>query len=497
MKVTSFQEPVWICLKGEVQHSFDKVRITPCKVDASRLLLSSKVEFENPSKENLERQLTLSPLAEPGGFTLYIDSSNTTWALVNIGDISKCTREFLLKTFAALGRFLLKKSKTDWYLDAFPQECESDLMVESALEGLLLSQYPVSYMATGSGSERVASIDCFYPRKPSWNMLEAASHGVHLARSMINTNADQMTPEQMAQIAVDVARRYADQGVECHVLDEHEMAKERMSLLLAVARASRESPRLVILKYTPEQKKLNQAPIAWVGKGISYDTGGFSIKPQDSMKGQRADMSGAATVLGAFEAAVRLKSSQPLIAVLVCAENAIGSNGYKLGDTYVSRSGKTVEVVNTDAEGRLVLADAFDYVQEKFSPQIMIDLATLTGAAIVALGHEVAAILSPDESLSSQLIEAGKRSGERLWPLPLYDEYKEYLSSEVADMKNAGPRVAGTCVAGVFLKQFVRPGVVWAHLDIAGVAFAEKERFHFPKLATGFGVRTLLTWLFT
>jgi leucyl aminopeptidase len=496
MKTTLFQEPVWTSLQGGIKPSSGKIRIAPCRVEAGKIILSHNLSFQDSCLQALERQLFISSLAEVGGFALYVDPSDVTWVLVNLGDTSKQTHETLLKTFSTLGRFLLKKSKSQWFLDAFPLGCETDLCIESALEGLLLSQYPVSHMATGAGAEHVKCIECFYSRKQSWDRLESASYGVHLARAMINTNADQMTPIQMATIACDLAKRYANEGVECHILDETEIAKERMGLLLAVTRASRTPPRLIVLKYTPKQKTGSAAPIAWIGKGVSYDTGGLSIKPADSMKTQRADMSGAATVLGAFEAAVRLKTPHSLIAVLVCAENAIGSDSYKLGDTYVSRSGKTIEVVNTDAEGRLVLADAFDYVQEKFSPQIMIDLATLTGAAIVALGHEAAAVLSPDETLSSQLIEAGKRSSERLWPLPLYDEYKEYLSSDVADMKNSGPRVASTCVAGVFLKQFVRPGVSWAHLDIAGVAFAEKERFHFSKLATGFGVRTLLNWLF-
>lgn len=487
MKSTTFQEPSWVSLKGGLTPSLDHVRIAPCLAKENKISLGVDVGLELESLHMLQQQLSVSPLADRGGFVIHIDPQGVVWALINLGEPEKISIEFILKSFASLGRFLLKKNHSKWFLESFPISFSREFAVKTALQALLLAQYPIS--KTGLQTVDIASV---YPREKSWSFLEAQSYGVHLARGMINANADLMNPSKMAEIAIALAQKHKEQGVECYVLDEKEMAAEGMGLLLAVSRASRTPARLVVLKYTPQNQKNLEAPIAWIGKGISYDTGGFSLKPQDSMKVQRSDMSGAATVLGAFEAAVRLELNQPLLAVLVCAENAIGSDGYKLGDVYVSRSGKTVEVVNTDAEGRLVLADAFDYVQDKFSPKIMIDLATLTGAAIVALGHEAAAILSDDEKLKNHLIESAKKSGERLWPMPLYDEYKEYLSSDIADMKNAGPRIAGTCVAAVFLKQFVREGVSWAHLDIAGVAFAEKELFHFHRLATGFGVGTLL-----
>lgn len=494
MKVSQFQKPSLTLLQGGVIPQTSHVRLAPCVVDRLRLILADCLGISSESQKAIESQLPVNGLAEAGSFLLYIDENKVTWLFIHLPEAAKSNKELLLKIFANAGRFLLKKSLDSWCLGALMPGYESDFVIEGALEGLLLSLHPVSSMTKADSFKTVSSISTVYPRKASWDFLEAGSYGVHFARAMINTNADEMTPTYMAELAQSVAKCHS-QTVRCHVLDEKAIEDEKMGLLLAVARASRTPPRLVILEYTPKNQSTH-APIALVGKGISYDTGGFSLKPQDSMKGQRADMSGAATVLAAFEAAVSLELPYPLIAVMVCAENAIGSAGYKLGDTYISRSGKSVEVVNTDAEGRLVLADAFDYVQEKYKPQVLIDVATLTGAAIIALGHEVAAILSPDDKLAAQLIQAAKGCGERLWQLPLYEEYKEYLSSDVADMKNAGPRIAGTCVAGVFLQQFIYPGVSWAHLDIAGVAFAEKEKFFFSKLATGFGVRSLLKWLF-
>jgi leucyl aminopeptidase len=490
MLVTQFQEPTWISLKEAAEPVAEQVRLAGCFTEKNQLFLAKDLGLSLASQKEIEKQLPFNGLKEEGSCLLYVENDQTKWLLVHLPKACAKHKELLLKAFAQAGRLLLKKSLHNWYLSPFVSEFESDFVIEAALEGLLLSLYPV--LSRPSQNTDLVHIATSYPRKPTWAALEAGSYAVHLARAMINTNADQMTPSDMAEIAQRLASRH--ESVQCHVLDEAEIKKEKMGLLLAVSRASRTPPRLVVLKYTPASQN-KEAPIALVGKGISYDTGGFSIKPAESMKSQRSDMSGAATALGVFEAAVRLKIPYPLVAVLVCAENAIGSAGYKLGDTYISRKGTTVEIVNTDAEGRLALADAFDYVQSCYRPQVMIDVATLTGAVTLALGPEAAAVLSPDDKLAAQLIEAGKQAGERLWQLPLYDEYKEYLASDVADMKNAGPRIAGTCVAGIFLKQFVNEGVSWAHLDIASVAFAEKERFYFSKLATGFGVRTLLNWL--
>jgi leucyl aminopeptidase len=264
-----------------------------------------------------------------------------------------------------------------------------------------------------------------------------------------------------------------------------------MGGILAVSQGSIEEPKMIVLEHRPKKPKRS---VVLVGKGVTFDSGGISIKPAKGMGWMKYDMCGAATVIGVMRAVAELELPIKVVGLVPTAENMPSGSAIKPGDIITTASGKTVEVDNTDAEGRLLLADALHYAQ-RFNPDIVIDYATLTGACVVALGHEAAGMMSNDTELQTTLTKIGEKVGERVWPLPIYEEYASYLSSDWADLKNAGSRWGGVVTAGVFLKQFIPEKVAWAHLDIAGVSYLEKEHNGLPKGANGFGVVLTTTFL--
>jgi leucyl aminopeptidase len=266
------------------------------------------------------------------------------------------------------------------------------------------------------------------------------------------------------------------------------MEKLGMGALLGVAQGSAREPQMVIMRY--DGGKRGQAPLAFVGKGVTFDTGGISIKPAHGMEDMKWDMGGSAVVIGLMKALAGRKAKCNVIGVVGLVENMPSGTAQRPGDVVKSMSGQTIEVINTDAEGRLVLADALWYTQKRFKPKLMIDLATLTGAIIVALGSEQAGVFSSDDKLAKQLLESGKNVAELLWQLPISAEYDKMINSDIADMKNIGGRGAGSITAAQFLQRFTN-GVPWAHLDIAGVTWSGKSKPTVPKGGTGFGVRLL------
>jgi len=257
----------------------------------------------------------------------------------------------------------------------------------------------------------------------------------------------------------------------------------------AVAQGSREPAYLIVLEHAPAGHE-HEPPIVLVGKGITFDTGGISIKPSQKMEAMKDDMAGAAAVLGAMHIIGRMKTARRVIGLMPCTENMPDGKAYKPGDVITSLSGQTIEVISTDAEGRMVLCDALTYAR-RYAPQLIVDAATLTGACIIALGDRVAGLMSNHEELTETIRDLGARTGERFWPLPLWDFYFDDIKSDVADFKNVGDRKAGSIIGGMFLKQFIDDGTPWAHLDIAGPCWSEKDLTVTPKGATAFGVRTL------
>ncbi|MCZ6796281.1 MAG: leucyl aminopeptidase [Planctomycetota bacterium] len=315
-------------------------------------------------------------------------------------------------------------------------------------------------------------------------VAEAVAGGVNSARDLANTPANELYPQSLATRARRLAR---DCGLGCRVLGEPEIRREKMGAFLGVARGSSRPPRLIVLEYGARRRK---APtLAFVGKAVTFDSGGISIKPARGMEDMKFDMAGGAAVIGALEALSRLKPRLHVVGIVPATENMISGNATRPGDVLRSACGKTIEVVNTDAEGRLILADALHYAR-RFRPTAVVDVATLTGACVVALGNRVTAMMANNPRLGRRVLEASESSGERVWELPLFEEYFEAMKSKVADLRNSGGRNAGAITAAAFLAEFTE-GLAWAHLDIAGTGWTHHAEGYQPLGATGVGVRLL------
>lgn len=316
----------------------------------------------------------------------------------------------------------------------------------------------------------------------------AIGQSCELVKNLVNRTANDVYPESFAAEAVKLAEEV---GLEVMVMDESQLATERMGAMLAVAQGSVRPARLVKLVWNGTSS--DTPKLALVGKGVTFDSGGYSIKPSDGMISMKADMAGAASALGAIVAAARLKLPIHLTAYLGLVENMISGNAYRLGDVLTARNGTTIEVHNTDAEGRLVLADVLAYAVDDGAEQI-VDLATLTGACVVALGEEITGVFSNDEALTSELSVAASAAGECFWPMPMHDHFEPLLKSSVADCKNVGPRWGGAITAAKFLQKFVG-NAKWVHLDIAGPSWSDASNAWQDAGATASPVRTLVKWL--
>ncbi|CRX39223.1 leucyl aminopeptidase [Estrella lausannensis] len=362
---------------------------------------------------------------------------------------------------------------------------------EAFLEGMLLAAYPLKSHKTGRSrgdADQLSEIALIRSvlAKQEIDALQKLTGAVFYARDLVIGNADDVTPSYLAAKARETAREFA--SVTAKVLGRSALKREKMDLLLAVSRGSKLEPKLIVLEYRGNQKSTHRTAV--IGKGITFDTGGLNLKPTGSIETQRGDMAGAAAALALIRALASLKIKTNVTVVIPSAENGIDSASYKPGDVYRSHSGKTVEIANTDAEGRLILADAISYAIEKFKPAQIIDLATLTGAIIVALGHELSGLFSNDDALAAALTNAGEKTYERVWRMPLPKEYRSSLDSDIADIANSGGRPGGSIKAALFLQEFIGD-TPWAHLDIAGTAYLPSKQKYLPKQGTGVMVRLL------
>jgi len=363
-------------------------------------------------------------------------------------------------------------------------------------EGAILGSYQFTVYRSESTNKDVTALSVLAPQKSQLRQLtEGIRRGVATAdatvfvRDLCNHPSNVMTPSKIAHEAKAVAK---DTGVSVKILEHKDMEELGMGALLGVAKGSHEPPKFIILQYHGAKKK-DERPVVLVGKTITFDTGGISLKPAENMEQMKADMTGGAEVLAAMRAAARLKLPLNLISILPVAENMPGGRAMRPGDVVKTLSGKTVEVQNTDAEGRLILSDGLAYAT-RFKPAALIDIATLTGACVVALGQFAIGMFGTDPKLKESIRKAGLRAGERVWEMPLWDEYFEQLRSDVADMRNIGGRGGGMITAALFLSKFVGDSP-WVHLDIASTDWSERERAYIPKGPTGIGTRLLIQYL--
>jgi leucyl aminopeptidase len=368
--------------------------------------------------------------------------------------------------------------------------------LHAAVEGAYLGGYSFRrYKSKREESDSIDEVTLLFPKKGKPGIREkivrdaqALCEAVVFARDMVSQPGNVATPSFLAEKAMEMAARY---GMDCRVLEREEMEQNGMGALLSVAKGSRQPPSFIILEYLPAGPKVR--PTVLVGKGITFDSGGISLKPREGMEKMKDDMAGGAAVIGVLMAAAALELPVNLVGLVPAAENLPGGDAFKPGDVVKSMSGQTIEIVNTDAEGRMILCDAL-YYAKCYKPSALIDLATLTGACVVALGSYATGLFGNDEGLKRALRKASDKSGERVWELPLWEEYGELIKSDIADMKNAGGPEAGAISAGCFLKGFVG-NTRWAHLDIAGTAWMDKDRPYMPKGATGVGIRLIIEYL--
>ena len=398
---------------------------------------------------------------------------------------------------AALVRGAARAPHAALYAGALPKGVDPAAAGQALAEGAALAAYRyTTFKSDSNGSsrprlERVTVVGADPALAAGLERGAVLASAVALARDLVNEPPGSLTPTRMADIASRLASR---SGLEVEIYDGAAIDAERLGGLAGVARGSEEEPRLVRLEYTPRRAETAVPTVALVGKGITFDSGGLSLKTADGMMTMKTDMSGAAAVLATMSVLNRLSVPVRVLAFMPLTENMPGGRAIKPGDVLRARNGKTIEVLNTDAEGRLVLADALSLAVEE-RPAAIVDLATLTGAVVVALGRRIAGMMGNDDELATRLETASARTGERLWRLPLPDDYRKDIDSEVADIKNiGGPGSAGTIIAGLFLREFVGE-VPWAHLDIAGTARSDADDGYTTKGATGFGVRTLVELL--
>lgn len=416
-------------------------------------------------------------------------------ALLGLGPKEKITLESLRRSYAALLRSVKdKKIKRVRIYPPHIEGIERLAMLKAIVEALWLTSYQFNEFISEPEPISITYIEIHEMTEKELEQCERqiqVVESVNFARDLINGNADDVTPEYLAQQAKILGKKKA---IKTTIYDRKDLEKMRMGLMLAVARgATRNDPRLIVLEYTGDPKSKDTTML--VGKGVTYDTGGLNLKPTGSMETMKDDMSGAAAVLGTIRAAEALGLKVNIIGVIPSVENAIDGMSYKPGDVFRSYNGTTVEITNTDAEGRLILADAISFGIKKFKPKRMIDLATLTGAVLVSLGEEAAGLFSNNEELCSSVQIASERTMEKVWRLPLFEEFKELLKSPIADIKNsANTRFGGSSTAALFIERFVGD-IPWVHLDIAGVAYLSDPKNYHPTRATGFGVRLLIDLL--
>ena len=439
---------------------------------------------------------TIGLLASDGGTVL----------AVGLGDPDKITAETFRTAGAAIVKAASKATEvTVSLLDTAPRSVGRANAARALAEGMALAAYRFNTYKgganrgpdKGSGGkgkdeapaiQRVTAVVNGERNAVKAGLQRGAriAEAVCLARDLVNEPAGTLTPSNLADRATDIA---ADNGLKIEVFDEDRIAAERLGGLAGVARGSEEPARLIKLTYDPEGGA--SKTVALVGKGITFDSGGLSLKSGDGMMTMKTDMGGGAAVIAAMSALRDLEVPVRVIGFIPATENMPSGRAIKPGDILTARNGTTMEVLNTDAEGRLVLADGLCLAVEE-KPDAIIDIATLTGAQVVALGKKIAGVMGNDDALVARVVDASERSGEKSWPLPLPDEYRSHIDSEIADIKNIGnPGQAGTLVAGLFLKEFVGD-VPWAHLDIAGPARSDKDEGYYRRGGTGFGVRTLI-----
>ena len=448
--------------------------------DAAVILLTDSQKHPRLKKE-LEKG-EIFPVLEGKRLSLFVGLGKTQ--KLSLTDVRVNTRKALLSAY-------IKSART---VEVVPHACDENT-VKAVIEGISIGTYVWDkYKSRPKDDKTFKNKHIIIAAAQSKALRQAVTicEGVRLTRDLVNDNADTVTSQYLEKTVRGLVK--GKKNVSLQVLNEKELKRHGLNCHLAVNQGSRKEPKLIIVKYHGGPK--NQPYTAIIGKGMTFDTGGLNLKSSNHIETMRIDMSGAGAVCGILKNVLALGIRKNLLFVLSIAENAIGSGAYKPGDVITGYAGKSVEIGNTDAEGRLVLADAFAYVVKNYKPATIVDMATLTGACVVALGFDYSGLFSNNDDLARSLVRASNDTDDRAWRLPVYPELKDYIKSPIADLKNTSSvRGAGACTAAEFLRQFTND-TPWAHLDIAGSAYVEGPcRMYYGHGATGAGVRLLTHYL--
>jgi leucyl aminopeptidase len=490
--------------------------LTPLPGDLSQLTADLIVHFQMegerllPSVTDASLRADLTKVLKLDGFEGKGDASvlwhsngrhpAARYLVVGVGKKKDFTRETLWRSAAAAGvRATELKARTAG-ISLLPAQglAGTEEAARIAAGGFLHGCYRFEkYQSSPKGgrepSELIVGIGKTDPRKlaPILEEVRVVDRATRLARDLVSEHPAYLHPEKMREVASLEARKA---GLKCAIMEEDEMKRLGMGGMLGVSRGSEHPAVMIHLHHKPRGER-KKSRVVLVGKGVTFDTGGISLKQPDGMDAMKADMAGAAAVLSTLLCLPALKIPVEVHGLLMMVENMPDGRAIRPGDILRICNGKTVEIKSTDAEGRLILADGLSWACKNLNPDYLVDLATLTGACMVALGPGCTGVMGNSEPLTGKILQAARDSAERMWPLPLFPEYREHIRSEVADVKNSGIRYGGAVTAGLFLQEFVQPGVAWAHLDIAGPSYFEHAYGYAPKGATGHGVRTLLRWI--
>lgn len=477
-------------------HLFDYVDAPSIEIVSTKHEASSiSVVFKNAP----EKPAPGEPGKEAGDVLFVKYDRPVSELIVSLGETKKRKLDTFRVAGSALVRWMRKTGASQADIDLKAFEEFGDQEAFSALcEGIGLGAYKFNQYKTGD-KEDSSSIHLYFRKDGGTQkysdllkIAQVTTNAINVARTWSHEPANVINPVTLAERCTAMAAKF---GLKCTVLDDAALKELKAGAILAVGQGSKTPSRLIVLEYAGHNPSPDEKPVAIVGKAITFDSGGYSLKDSKNIVGMKYDKSGGILVVAALMAAAQLKLNQPIIGVIAAAENMVSAESYRPDDIITTLSGKTVEIISTDAEGRLVLADALTYTQKNYSPKCMIDLATLTGGVVVALGNIRAGIMSNNDQLAQSLIESGERTHEWLWRLPLDEEYFKLIKGDEADIKNSGGRGAHSTLGGMFLKQFVSDEVPWAHIDIAGMADTEEELPYSPKGSTGFGIRLLLDYI--
>lgn len=455
-------------------------------------LESKKLEISKLEKQNFVKD-------ENAEIKIW-NSDNPNLTIIKKADLKKKFNvDYFRNYLAGVIPSIEKSNVTSLYIEIPNYELYNNTFTDekyfyqSIIEGVLLGNYNFDNYKSDKTKPKNLKIVLISSKKKTLEQViknsESIMSGVYFTRDLINEPANTLTPQKFSDT---VKKEFKNTTVKVNVLNEKELIKRKMNAIVSVGKGSDNKPELIIAHYKPKNKAKRK--IALVGKGVTYDTGGLSIKPTSGMIDMKADMSGGGVVFGIIKAAERMQYPFELIGIVPAVENAINGNAYKPGDVISTASGKTIEVKDTDAEGRIVLAEALEYAS-KLKPDEIIDFATLTGAVVVSLGEIAAGVFTKNDRMSNDILKAGAETYELAWRLPFWDEYNKFLESKIADISNLGPRWGGAITAGKFLEYFVDEKIPWTHIDIAGPSLKHELTNYTKDFCTGYGVRLISRYL--